>query len=224
MVCAEPAGCGRRCGLSVCAVTLQGVLALLTSCLGVGNVAPCPLLSSTLTCLLAWSADEVEGGEGLQAEEFLSCVAALGRASAALSLPLLASQLQACLGALQRSMQSGRACGKRHGCNNRLCLCASAGHVAQDSACTVLPAATRMQQPLLFSGTATICCLHSDKLQWSHHKVGGSKGHVTRTSNVCMLCGSPSSQRICCPCRHRPFRAFGAAMLARHHGRPCAGR
>ncbi|PSC75864.1 Armadillo-type fold [Micractinium conductrix] len=51
--------------------------------------------------------EEVEGGEGLQAEEQLARVAALGRASARLSLPLLAERLQGCLGALQQALQQG---------------------------------------------------------------------------------------------------------------------
>ena len=55
------------------------------------------------------AAEEVEGGEGLQAEEQLARVAALGRASARLSLPLLAERLQGCLGALQQALQQGEA-------------------------------------------------------------------------------------------------------------------
>ncbi|KAL4443390.1 hypothetical protein ABPG75_011127 [Micractinium tetrahymenae] len=51
--------------------------------------------------------EEVEGGESLQSEEWLAKVAALGRASASLSLPLLAERLQGCLAALQRCLQSG---------------------------------------------------------------------------------------------------------------------
>ena len=54
-------------------------------------------------------AEENEGGENLQTEEWLAKVAALGRASAALSLPLLADRLAGCLGALQQAMQSGAA-------------------------------------------------------------------------------------------------------------------
>ena len=51
----------------------------------------------------------MEGGEALQGEERLERVAALGRASAALSLPLLAGQLQGCLAALQQSVAAGGA-------------------------------------------------------------------------------------------------------------------
>jgi hypothetical protein len=52
-------------------------------------------------------AEEVEGGEGLEGEERVARAAALGRASAARSLPLLAGRLAAQLEALQRLTQSG---------------------------------------------------------------------------------------------------------------------
>ncbi|PRW50955.1 exportin-4 isoform X1 [Chlorella sorokiniana] len=51
--------------------------------------------------------EENEGGENMQTEEWLAKVAALGRASAALSLPRLAERLGAALAALQQCMQSG---------------------------------------------------------------------------------------------------------------------
>ncbi|KAI7838545.1 hypothetical protein COHA_007688 [Chlorella ohadii] len=51
--------------------------------------------------------EENEGGEAMQSEEWLSKVAALGRASAALSLTRLADRLAAALAALQQCLQSG---------------------------------------------------------------------------------------------------------------------
>lgn len=44
----------------------------------------------------------------------MSKVAALGRASASLSLPLLAERLQGCLAALQQCLQSGELAGSCH--------------------------------------------------------------------------------------------------------------
>lgn len=51
--------------------------------------------------------EENDGGENMQSEEWLAKVAALGRASAALSLPRLADRLGAALAALQQCIQSG---------------------------------------------------------------------------------------------------------------------
>lgn len=69
-------------------------------------------------------AEEVEGGEELQAEEWLSKVAALGRSSASLSLPLLAERLQGCLAALQQCLQAGEGSGLRASASVALTLLA----------------------------------------------------------------------------------------------------
>lgn len=53
------------------------------------------------------AAEENEGGEGLRTEEWLAKVAALGRASAPLTLPQLADRLAFFVAALQKALQSG---------------------------------------------------------------------------------------------------------------------
>jgi hypothetical protein len=51
--------------------------------------------------------EENEGGENMQTEEWLARLAALGRSSAPLTLPLLAGKLQASLARLQQLLQTG---------------------------------------------------------------------------------------------------------------------
>lgn len=66
-----------------------------------------PWLQAGLFDVTCPDAEENEGGENMQTEEWLAKVAALGRASAALSLPRLAERLAAALTALQQCIQSG---------------------------------------------------------------------------------------------------------------------